>query len=547
MKEIDFLPTWYRSSRWRQISYRTKYASSVGIFVVMKMWNFIATHLLSKAVAKLAQAELKSARNLYVIVAGIVAGSLFAAGFATWYYSGGEGGLHFAGYVFVWPVCCLVAAVGVILLGWYWIRLTGKISSIIKELKANKTSRIKSGGCKIAGELSEAINACFDGNRSYIEELEKQIEDSQLKIQLLRRQKRNTDAIIYSIRDGVIVIDEFDRLLMANEAAGKLFNFDCKSSQHKPISELVCGGKTKAGENEFVDFLRQSRQSKVRHRRREIDFSSEEEAKTFNCVVSCVYGEEEQVCGVVAVLHDITREKGISRVKNDFVNHVSHELKTPLASISAYSEMLADGEADNEQTRREFYSVIQNQAKRLNRLIEDTLNTSRIESGLVKVEKKPVSLTILIEEQLRMIRSYAEEKSIEIIGQKPIVFDRVYVDKDMISQVIVNLLSNAVKYTPCGGSIKIETEVDEVASLARVRVTDTGVGIAEDEIEHVFDKFYRVGANKEQAEGTGMGLNLVKQIVEKIHNGRVFVTSEPGGGSTFGFELPLATAGVVEV
>ena len=489
---------------------------------------------------------MKSVRNLYVIVTGIVAGSLFAEGLARWYCSGVGGGLRFAGYVFVWPVCYFVVAVGVVWLSWHWLRLVRGITSIAQQLREKQSSRIKPGSNKIINELSEAINKHFGGNRSYIEELEKQIKDSQLKIQLLRRQKRNTDAIIYSIRDGVIVIDEFDKLLMANEAAGKLFNFDYKSSQHKPISELVCSEKTKTGEDEFVDFLRQSRQGKVRHTRREIDFSKEDGTKTFDCIVSCVYGEAEQVCGVVAVLHDITREKEISQMKNDFVNHVSHELKTPLASISAYSEMLVDGEADDEQTRKEFYSVIQNQAKRLNRLIEDILNTSRIESGLIKVEKEPVSLTILIEEQLQMIRSYAEEKNIEIVGQKPIVFDQVYADKDMISQVIVNLLSNAVKYTPCGGSIKIETEVDEIASLARVSVTDTGVGIPEDEIEHVFDKFYRVGANKKQAKGTGLGLNFVKQIVEKVHNGRVFVTSEPGAGSTFGFELPLATAEVVK-
>ncbi|MBN1807260.1 MAG: ATP-binding protein, partial [Sedimentisphaerales bacterium] len=113
-------------------------------------------------------------------------------------------------------------------------------------------------------------------------------------------------------------------------------------------------------------------------------------------------------------------------------------------------------------------------------------------------------------------------------------------DRDMMSQVIINLLSNAVKYTPSGGTVMISTEVDETASLARVIVTDTGVGIPEDEIEHVFDKFYRVGANKKQAEGTGLGLNLVKQMVETVHGGRVFVKSRIGEGSTFGFELPLA-------
>ena len=182
----------------------------------------------------------------------------------------------------------------------------------------------------------------------------------------------------------------------------------------------------------------------------------------------------------------------------------------------------------------------------MNRLIEDVLNISRIESGLIKIEKRPVSLTVIIEEQLQMIKSYAEEKDIEIISQKPIVFDQVYADKDMILQVVVNLLSNAVKYTRPGGSVRIETEVDEISQQAKISITDTGVGIPEDELEHVFDKFYRVGANKSQAKGTGLGLNLVKQIIEKAHNGRVFAASEVGVGSTFGFELPLAAAELVE-
>jgi two-component system phosphate regulon sensor histidine kinase PhoR len=479
--------------------------------------------------------------KIAALVAAIVAGSLFAEGIARWYYSCIGEGRRFAGYVFVRPACYFVTAAGVIWLGQAWLRLVRKITSIARLLKTNKSPHIKPGGNAIMNELTKAINDRFGSNTCYIAELEKQTKDLQIQIQVSQKRERNTEAIIYSIRDAVIVVDEFDKLLMANEAAGKLFNFDFRSSQHKSISELI-----DPYAHEFVDFLRQSRQAKVQHKRREIDFSNEGKSKIFDCIISCVYGEGEQICGVVAVLHDITREKEISKVKNDFVNHVSHELKTPLASISAYSEMLSDGEADDEETRKEFYSVIQSQAKRLNRLIEDILNISRIESGLIKVEKRPVSLTILIEEQLQMIKNYAEEKNIEIIGQKPIVFDQVYVDKDMMSQVIVNLLSNAVKYTPSGGSINIKTEADEIAALARVSITDTGVGIPESEVEHVFDKFYRVSANEAQAKGTGLGLNLVKQIVEKVHNGRVFVTSQVGTGSTFGFELPLAAAETVK-
>ena len=443
---------------------------------------------------------------------------------------------------YVVPACYALTAVGVILLGRSWLKLARAVASIAFLIKDDKERAVDGNNGFLTylrkvkvDELCKNVNKHFNNSAARIAEYEKQMKDFQIRIQLSQKREKNAEAIIYSIRDAVIVIDEYDRLLMANEAAGRLFNFDYKSSQHRPLTELI--GADQSG---FADFLSHSRKSKSQATRREIEFMEDGDRKTYDCIVSCVYDQSRQVCGIVAVLHDVTREKQIQQMKNDFVSHVSHELKTPLASITAYSEMLVDGEANDEQTRREFYSVIQNQAKRLSRLIEDILNTSRIESGLIKVNKETLSLTMLIEEQLQMIKSCAEEKNIEIIGQKPIVFDQVYVDKDMMSQVIINLLSNAVKYTRPGGTVKIETEVDETSSVARVFVSDTGVGIPEDDIEHVFDKFYRVGANNKQAKGTGLGLNLVKQIVETVHDGRVFVKSRVGEGSTFGFELPLA-------
>ncbi|MHC4105181.1 MAG: ATP-binding protein [Planctomycetota bacterium] len=481
-------------------------------------------------------------RILYAIVTVIVASSLFISGFAEWQDSGTEQGWRYTGYVKRIPVvsvCYILGAMGVIYLGWYQLRLTGAVTSIAALLQDDKPGGIL--GCKRFGwantnELCQAFKKHFTNCTTRINEYEKKIRDLQVKIQLSQRRGENTEAIIYSIRDAVIVIDESDRLLMANEAAGRLFNFDYNSSQLKPISELIG-----PDQGEFTDFLSHNRQSMGQATRKEIEFSKDGKTEIFDCIVSCVYDQDRQVCGAVAVLHDITREKQIQQMKNDFVSHVSHELKTPLASITAFTEMLVDGEANDERTRKEFYSVIQSQAQRLNRLIEDILNCSRIESGLIKINKETASLTMLIEEQLQMIKGYAEEKEVEVIAQKPIIYDQVYVDRDMIHEVIVNLLSNAVKYTPSGGSVKIETEVDENAALVRVNVTDTGVGIPDDDIKYVFDKFYRVGANKKQAEGTGLGLNLVKQIIEKVHDGRVFVMSKVGVGSTFGFELPLAT------
>jgi len=496
---------------------------------------------------------LRLGRSLYLIVTLVVTCCMFIVTLTVGQNSGTEEGWLHAGItqrIYVVPVCSAFVAVGVILLGWSWLRLSGAVTSIATLIENDKANAITRGKGFFAylrktkvDELCKTINERFNDSIARITEYEKQINDYQIRIQLSHRREKNTEAIIYSIRDAVIVVDEYDRLLMANEAAGRLFKFDYKNSHHRPLTELIG-----ADYGEFAGFLSHSRKSKSQATKREIEFIEDGDRKTFDCIVSCVYDQGQQVCGIVAVLHDVTREKQIQQMKNDFVSHVSHELKTPLASITAYSEMLVDGEANDEQTRKEFYSVIQNQAKRLSRLIEDILNTSRIESGLIKVNKETVSLTMLIKEQLKMIKGCAEEKNINIIGQKPIVFDQVYVDRDMMSQVIINLLSNAVKYTPSGGTVRIATEVDEVASLVRVIVTDTGVGIPEDEIEHVFDKFYRVGANKKQARGTGLGLNLVKQMVETVHSGRVFVTSKVGEGSTFGFELPLATrqlAGIV--
>ena len=433
-----------------------------------------------------------------------------------------------------------VGAVGVIFLGFSYSKLVGAVTSIAGQCSKPQADSAHAKDAQKADAAIAAIGTRMGNHRALVRQLQDELSDLRIRAQLAERQRQHTEAIIYSLRDAVTVVDEQGRLLMANEPAAQLFHFDVNADHRKPIAE-ICG----QDHRQFVQFLKESAASKVEGTRRELLFQLGESPHVFDTIVSCVH-EGERVSGVVAVLHDITREKEISQMKNDFVSHVSHELKTPLASITAYSEMLVDGEADDEETRREFYGIIQSQAQRLNRLIEDILNVSRIESGLIKVNKEPVSLTILIEQQMKMIKSYAEEKNITVTGQKPIIYDQVYADKDMISQVIVNLLSNAVKYTPAGGTVRVCTEVDETAGLAQVTVTDTGVGIPEDEIDHVFDKFYRVGANNKHAKGTGLGLNLVKQIVEKTHHGRVFVTSEVGVGSSFGFQLPLAAAKMAE-
>ena len=477
-------------------------------------------------------------RSVTWIAAAVAFASLVTAALAELQDAGtGAGPCSQAAMLRLMMYC--IGAVGVIFLGLGYGRVTGAITSMANRLRSDQPVTWAGRTPRVLRALTDAVASRLGACDDTVRQLQAQLKDFQIQSQLSDREKRHAEAILYSLRDAVIVVDGSDRLLMANAPAARLFGFDAEPCRHRPLAEVI--GRT---HGPFTELVCQSRRHRTEATRRELQFPVGDRPHTFDTIISCVQ-DDARVCGVVAVLHDVTREKEVSQMKNDFVSHVSHELKTPLASITAYSEMLVDGEADDEETRREFYSIIQSQAQRLNRLIEDILNVSRIESGLIKVSKEHASLTILIEEQMQMIRSYAEEKEITVIGQKPIVFDQVCVDKDMISQVIVNLLSNAIKYTPSGGRVTVGTEVDETVGLVRVTVGDTGVGIPQDEVEHVFDKFYRVGANNKQAKGTGLGLNLVKQIVEKVHGGRVFVTSKVGVGSTFGFELPLAAAGQV--
>ena len=434
-----------------------------------------------------------------------------------------------------WSGCGVSSLLGV-WAGWQILHLSRAIHAVADRFNSDEPDTRHSPDVTTAAALMQWIHAGLDNSIQDVQRLQGEVHDLQIQAQLTQRQRNNVEAIIHSLRDAVLVVDEEDRLLLANPSAGALFGFNWQFSDHEPIAHVIPqdGGA-------LLDFLRGSRKNNVDATRRQIAMGPEDDPRTFDCMVSCVRHAGRPHCSLVAVLHDVTREKEVSEVKDDFVSYVSHELKTPLASITAYAEMLLDGEADNDTMRREFYTVIQGQAKRLNRLIENILNVSRIESGLMRIEKETLSLAVLIEENLPMIRSFADDRNIKIIGQKPIVYDQVFADRDMMSQVIINLLSNAIKYNCPGGSVTIETDVDETRSVACVKVTDTGVGISEEELAQVFDKFFRSRANENQAEGTGLGLNLVRQIVEKMHDGRVFAHSQVGAGSTFGFELPLAT------
>ena len=412
-------------------------------------------------------------------------------------------------------------------------RLTETLTSF--SAGGKKPTSVEAGDSELR-PLVTSINDLVSFAEHSVSDAATKLKEMEIQLKVATAQRQHAEAILYSISDAVLVTDVFDELVLANEAAARTFDFDLDKvhANRGPIEQTL-------RDPSMISMIRDMRKSKTTNSRRICEHQIEiEGAKhTFKVTLSCVTDQSDEPAGVVAVLHDMTKEKEVAEMKNDFVSNVSHELRTPLASIKAYVEMLIDGEADDEKTKREFYDVIQNEANRLGRLIDNILNISRIESGLIKINKQPQSLAIVLKDAVEVITPQARTKQIKIAEEITPVFYQTQADRDMLYQAVLNLLSNAVKYTPEGGTITIATVVDEANQKVITRICDTGVGIPPKDLPFVFDKFYRAEANNRMAKGTGLGLSLVKHIVETVHQGRIFVESQVGKGSCFGFELDL--------
>jgi nitrogen-specific signal transduction histidine kinase len=248
-----------------------------------------------------------------------------------------------------------------------------------------------------------------------------------------------------------VVTDPFDDVISSTNPPARTFKFNPDSARRTPVRQLVRDPK-------IVDLIRQVRQAGGRSGRRivEHEIKNGDSTQTYKVTLCAVTDKPspddvkapDAVAGVVAVLHDVTHEREIAQLKNDFVSNVSHELRTPLASIKAYIELLVDGEAQDEAAKREFYDIIQNDANRLGRLIDNILNLSRMESGLAQVELKPQGLTPILKDAVEVVEPQATRKRITIRQRLATGSYQTAVDRDMVYQAAINLLGNAVKYTP---------------------------------------------------------------------------------------------------
>ncbi len=382
-------------------------------------------------------------------------------------------------------------------------------------------------------ELVKVINHYLTNIKFSFEKYQLTHRELELQSRVSETERLQAEAVLTSISEAVIVTDESDELIMGNQKAQDIFEFSTDLNYRMNIKNVL-------DDTELVYMITEVRTKHLNQITRIIERPCpvSDRMLTFKIIASCVLDSKHNATGVVIVVHDITAEKELAQMKDDIVSCVSHELKTPLSSIKAYAEMLADNEIDNDVTRVEFCDVILDQTDRLNRMISDILNISKIESDSNPIEKQTLILNTFIDHIIDTLKPQALDKNITI--NVDIENDKLAIsaDRDMMFQSILNLLSNAIKYSNKDTTVIIRAWRYSDSEVA-IEVKDHGIGIPENSLDQIFDKFYRVPEHRSFAGGTGLGLNLVRQVVHDIHNGRITVQSKAGQGSSFVLYLPF--------
>ena len=404
----------------------------------------------------------------------------------------------------------------------------------------------------------DAWSSAHDAMRVRLKEATLARRDLEVGLATAQSQRTYLESVLQAVDDAVLVTDSFNEVVLANRAAADLLGFTLDAIARKPVDQ-VCKDQTlvrlirDAREAARVSpQLRRQVQHRVAGRAGATVYGVTLRAITGQVDIGGVDGGTPACAGVITVLRDVTQQVETAARRSDFVASVSHELRTPLASIKGCLEMLVDGEATDAASRSEFYNIIQTETNRLSRLVDNILNISRIESGLAQARRDRVDLATVVDEAVSAVAPQARAKRLRVSWTPASEAAFVTADRDMMVQVMHNLLGNAIKYTPDGGSVEVALGIDHGVGSVSVSVKDSGIGIPADALPYVFDKFYRVADHTRVAKGTGLGLNLVKHVVEGVHGGRVTATSEVGRGSVFTFVLPTTddrplTAGAPEL
>lgn len=388
--------------------------------------------------------------------------------------------------------------------------ITSPISKLIKSAQLitnNKTSDdveiVKNKNKKKPNEIDDLINAFSLMNSELKENLNE-----------VTRQKKQIETILLNMTDGIIAFDIEGNVIHLNPVAKTYLNIE----EEKKFNDIF--DKFNVDINlEKIIYLENWTSSE---QKLNID------GRTINLFFAPFKNENERPAGVIVVIQDITEHVRLDSMRKEFVADVSHELKTPITSIMGYADTLIENDVDKE-TENKFLERISSEGKRMSKLVNDLLILSRYDTSRVKIEKTEFDLGELVKYTLEGLKFELEKKNLEaecfVTADVPLV----YADKNGIERVILNILTNAIKYTNENGNIKIY--VGFVYNDAYIKIIDNGIGIKEEDLEKIFERFYRVDKSRAREQGgTGLGLSIAKEILDK-NEGKIDIKSEFGKGT----------------
>ena len=406
-------------------------------------------------------------------------------------------------------IAMAIAMALVVLAAWVTSRITTRP---IRKLTA-ASKRIASGelGQKLAieardevGELTHAFNEMSAKTKELVE--------------MISEDRTRLATILDNMTDGVIMVDTEGNVSLANKAAEKLFGI--KEAKNEPLIEAV-------RDHEVDELLRLCLRT------------AQTQATQYESSVSKGYLRVVAIpiahTGVLLLFQDLTELTSLQTTRRELIGNISHEFRTPLAGIKAMVETLTGGAMDDKVAAKDFLTRIDSEVDRLTQLVEELTELSRIETGKAELKKEPIDLNKLVEEVIAQLSPQAERQQLSISREFATNLPSVLADKDRVRQVITNLVHNAIKFTPAGGRITITSRALEGSVV--VHIADTGIGIPEEDLPRVFERFYK-GDKARAGGGTGMGLAIAKHVIQ-AHGGSIWVRSEEGEGSTFAFSLPL--------
>ena len=376
--------------------------------------------------------------------------------------------------------------------------------------------------------------------KSKIAKLEKELSEKTARLEAIEKEKKKIvnekeriDNIVHNMGEGMLAVGPDGKILMANTTAEEILGIT-KNDIGRPIKEVV-------KDEHLLTLMKNMSPDKEGILKKDIElYSKSEDTKKILSTSSAVIEDANgNTMGMVTILNDITKQREIEKLKQDFLTGVSHDLRTPLVAMGkSVSMLLGKNSGEVSKIQGEFLSIIDRNLKRLTILINDLLDLSKLEAGRMKINPLPSSIEKTIDESIQSLKIWARTKSINLQKKIPAGIREIYFDPNRIIQVLNNLLSNAIKFTPNGGEIAVEVEMDKEKSELIVTVQDSGVGIPPEDLDKVFEKFYQVEDSASSGTGgTGIGLAIVKQIVE-LHGGKVWVESQKGKGTRFSFTLP---------